>query len=46
MEVINGGYPGKDVYVIPSPRRAESGNWVFNPVPLIPGSKGSSTDDV
>ena len=46
MEAINGGYPGKDVCVIPSPRRAESGNWVFNTVPLVPGSKGSPTGDV
>ena len=46
MEAINSGYPGKDVYVIPSPQRAESGNWVFDTVPLMPGSKGPSTDDV
>jgi len=46
MEAINGGYPGKDVYVIPSPRRAESGNWVFNTVPLIPGTKGIPSGDV
>ena len=35
-EAIRAGSPGKDFYVIPSPQRRESGNWVFNTVPLIP----------
>ena len=38
MEAIHGAYPGKDLYVIPSPQRRESGNWVFPTVPLIPGT--------
>jgi phenylpropionate dioxygenase-like ring-hydroxylating dioxygenase large terminal subunit len=46
MEAINGGYPGKEVYVIPSPRRRESGNWVFNTVPLISDAKASPAGDV
>jgi len=34
-ETINAGYPGKDLYVIPSPQRRQSGNWVFETVPMI-----------
>jgi len=40
-EAIGAGYPGKDFYVIPGPRRRESGNWVFRPVPMMSGSTDS-----
>ena len=35
MAAIRAGYPAKDTYVIPSPQRRETGNWVFETVPLI-----------
>ena len=38
-EALQAGYPGKDLYVIPSPQRREFRNWVFNTVPLIPASE-------
>ncbi len=42
-EAIAAGYPGKDFSVLPSPRRRESGNWVFPTVPLIAAHGEAST---
>jgi phenylpropionate dioxygenase-like ring-hydroxylating dioxygenase large terminal subunit len=38
-DAVRNGYPGRDFYVIPSPRRRQTGNWVFGSVPLIPRSE-------
>jgi phenylpropionate dioxygenase-like ring-hydroxylating dioxygenase large terminal subunit len=44
-EALRAGYPGKEVHVIPSPQRRESGNWVFNTVPLIPSANESPAEE-